>query len=132
MLRTDPHPADPGALPAERKLGSLMAVAVLASLIASTCCVLPLVLVLVGVGGAWVAGLQSFKPVTPYAYAVTLAALGWAGWLVFRPGEACSIADGSTGVACATTRPVVRRIWIGCALFVAALLGFPLAAPLFY
>lgn len=127
MYRVDPH-----AVPAERKLGSLMAVAVLASLVASTCCVLPLVLVLVGVGGAWVAGLQSFKPVTPYAYAVTLAALGWAGWLVFRSAPACSIEDGSTGVACATTRPVVRRIWIGCALFVAALLGFPLAAPLFY
>jgi mercuric ion transport protein len=132
MFRADPRAVPADAAPAERKLGGLMAVAVLASLLASTCCVLPLVLVLVGVGGAWVAGLQSLKPVTPYAYGLTLAALGWAGWLVFRPGAACSIDDGAGGAACATTRPIVRRVWIACALFIALLLGFPLAAPLFY
>jgi hypothetical protein len=33
---------------------------------------------------------------------------------------------------CATTRPLMRRVFIACALFVALLLGFPLIAPLFY
>jgi mercuric ion transport protein len=112
----------------ERKAGRLIAVAVLASLLASTCCVLPLVLVLVGVTGAWMANLQALKPVTPYAIALTLGALVWAGWLVFRPARACDLADG----ACATTRPLMRRVFIACALFVALLLGFPLIAPLFY
>jgi mercuric ion transport protein len=113
---------------AERKAGRLIAVAVLASLLASTCCVVPLVLVLVGVTGAWMANLQALKPVTPYAVALTIVALGWAGWLVFRPARACDLADG----ACATTRPLMRRVFVACALFVALLLGFPLIAPLFY
>ena len=112
----------------DRKAGRLLAVAVLASLLASTCCVLPLALVLVGITGAWMANLQALKPVTPYAIALTLGTLAWAGWLVFRPARACDIADG----ACATTRPLLRRIFIACALFLALLLGFSLIAPLFY
>jgi len=112
----------------ERKLGGLIALAVLSSLLASTCCVLPLVLVLAGVTGAWIAHLQAFKPLTPYAIVLTVGLLAWAGWLVFRPARACDRADAS----CATTRPLIRRVWIFAALFIALLLGFPLIAPLFY
>lgn len=122
------RPSAANAENAERKAGRLIAVAVLASLLASTCCVVPLVLVLVGVTGAWMANLQALKPVTPYAVALTLGALAWAGWLVFRPAPACDLAEGN----CATTRPLMRRLFVACALFVALLLGFPLIAPLFY
>jgi mercuric ion transport protein len=123
--------ADPA--PADRKAGRLLAFAVAASLLASTCCVLPLVLVLVGVTGAWMVHLQALRPVTPYAIALTAAALAWAGWLLFRPARvdaaasACAV-DG----ACATTRPLMRRTFIACAVGIALLLGFPLIAPLFY
>jgi mercuric ion transport protein len=120
---------DSSGLPAaERKAGRLVALAVLASLLASTCCVLPLVLVLVGITGAWMSTLVALKPVTPYAIAVTLGALAWAGWLLFRQAPSCRVEDG----ACATTRPTMRRVFVGCALFIALLLGFPLIAPLFY
>jgi mercuric ion transport protein len=122
-----PTAARPSIDTTDRKAGRLIAVAVLASLLASTCCVLPLALVLVGVTGAWMANLQALKPVTPYAIGLTLGALAWAGWLVFRPARACDL-DGE----CATTRPLMRRVFIACALFVALLLGFPLIAPLFY
>jgi mercuric ion transport protein len=107
---------------------SVLALAVLASILASTCCVLPLVLVLVGITGAWMVHLTALKPLAPFAIAVTLAALGWAGWLLFRPAAACSLEDQD----CATTRPAMRRLFIGCAVFIALLLGFPLIAPLFY
>lgn len=122
MTRESTVPAD------ERKAGRLVALAVLASLLASTCCVLPLVLVLVGITGAWMSTLVAMKPLTPYAIAVTAGALGWAGWLLFRPARACDVSSGD----CATTRPAMRRLFIGCAVFIALLLGFPLAAPLFY
>ena len=112
----------------ERKASGLLAFAVLASLLASTCCVLPLALVLVGITGAWMVHLTALKPLAPYAIALTLGALGWAGWLLFRPAVACSV----DGEACAATRPAMRRIFIGCAVFIALLLGFPLIAPLFY
>jgi mercuric ion transport protein len=111
-----------------RKAGGLLAFAVLASLLASTCCVLPLVLVLVGITGAWMVHLTALKPLAPFAIAITLGALGWAGWLLFRPAAACSVEDQD----CATTRPAMRRLFIGCAVFIALLLGFPLIAPLFY
>jgi mercuric ion transport protein len=101
---------------------------VLAAILASTCCVLPLVLVLVGITGAWMVHLTALKPLTPYAIALTLGALGWAGWLLFRPAAACAVGD----QACATTRPAMRKLFIGCAVFIALLLGFPLIAPLFY
>jgi mercuric ion transport protein len=112
----------------DRKASGLLAFAVLASLLASTCCVLPLVLVLVGITGAWMAHLVALKPMAPYAIALTLGALGWAGWLLFRPAAACAIDD----QACATTRPAMRKVFAGCAVFIALLLGFPLIAPLFY
>lgn len=112
----------------DRKAGRLIAVAVLASLLASTCCVLPLVLVLVGITGAWMTQLAALKPLTPYAIALTAGALGWAGWLLYRPLPACT----EDGQACATRRPALRRLYVGCTAFVAALLGFPLIAPLFY
>jgi mercuric ion transport protein len=126
------HPASKAApapaVAGERKLGGLIALAVLSSLLASTCCVLPLALVLAGITGAWMIHLQALKPFAPYAIALTLGLLGWAGVLVFRPARACDLADG----ACATTRPLMRRMWLACALFIALLLGFPLIAPIFY
>jgi mercuric ion transport protein len=118
---------DTGA-PSEGKAGKLLAFAVLASLLASTCCVLPLVLVLVGITGAWMVHLTALKPLTPWAIALTVGALGWAGWLLFRPAAACAVDDR----ACATTRPAMRRLFLGCAVFIALLLGFPLIAPVFY
>jgi mercuric ion transport protein len=114
--------------PSDRKAGSLIAFAVLASLLASTCCVLPLVLVLAGITGAWMVQLTALKPLTPFAIALTLGALGWAAWLLFRPAAACAVDD----PACATTRPAMRKLFIVCAVFIALLLGFPLIAPLFY
>jgi mercuric ion transport protein len=105
-----------------------MTFAVLASLAASTCCVLPLVLVLVGVGGAWMANLAALKPFTPFLVAVTLGALGWAAYLLFGRKPQC---EGPEGV-CETTRPHARRVFAACAIFIALLLLFPLAAPLFY
>jgi mercuric ion transport protein len=118
-------PIKPGA---REHLGlRLMAVAVVSTILASTCCVLPLVLVLVGVTGAWMANLVALKPVTPLFVVVALAAIGWAGYLVLKPAPECDIDS-----ACETARPLTRRIFIGCALFVALLLSFPLFAPLFY
>lgn len=113
-----------------QRLGKrLMALAVLSSILASTCCVLPLVLVLVGIGGAWMSNLVALKPVTPVFIALSVATLAWAGYLVFRPQAACAVEDGA---ACETTRPIMRRIFVGCALFIALLLLFPLIAPVFY
>jgi mercuric ion transport protein len=119
----------PAAPSSDRLGGRLMGLAVVSTLLASACCVLPLVLVLIGVTGAWMSNLQALKPLTPVFVVVTLAALAWAGYLVLRPSNTCSTADGA---ACDTSRPIMRRIFFGCAAFAALVLLFPLAAPLFY
>jgi mercuric ion transport protein len=119
-------------IPQKRLSLGLMTVAVLSSVVASTCCVIPLVLVLVGITGAWMASLQALKPFVTIFTIVALAALAWAGYLVFRPqsaNSACSAEEAECAtLACRTT----RKAFIACAAFIAALLLFPFAAPLFY
>jgi mercuric ion transport protein len=100
-----------------------------AGLLASTCCVLPLALVLAGITGAWMANLAVLKPLTPLLIVLTLALLGWAGWLVFRPASECAVGERA---ACARDRRTARVVYVLCVLFVGPLLLFPLFASYFY
>ena len=126
-------PADTGGKSGEQQDGrlssALMAVGVASSLIASTCCVIPLVLVMLGVTGAWMVNLTALRPLTPWFTGIASAALLWSGYLIFRPatnlvsaGEACDI----------HARKLTRRIYVVAALFAGLLLLFPLLAPIFY
>ncbi|WP_019140085.1 mercuric transporter MerT family protein [Noviherbaspirillum massiliense] len=107
----------------------LVAVAVASSVIASTCCVIPLVLVLLGITGAWMVNLTALRPLTPVFVGVALLALAWAGYLVFRPAAQCSYPDGA---ACDRTRRITKRIYLASAVFIGLLLLFPVIAPIFY
>lgn len=70
---------------------------------ASTCCVLPLVLVSAGLGGAWVAQLRELQRFQWIFIAAALAAFGFAFYrLYLRPASACA-----PGTACAV--PATRR-----------------------
>jgi mercuric ion transport protein len=53
----------------------------LGALALASCCVLPLALAVVGLGGAWLAGLGGLLPYQPYLLAMAAAAVG-AGWFV--------------------------------------------------
>lgn len=126
-------PLQPLPVASKKKLtNGLMALAVTSTLIASTCCVIPLLLVLVGITGAWMVNLTALKPLTPIFTGIALIAIGWAGYLVYRPAEVCNTAEAADGAACETARPVTRRIFLACAVFIALLLLFPLFAPYFY
>lgn len=100
--------------------------AVLAAVGASLCCVAPLVLLSIGVGGAWMSSLTALEPYRPIFVLATVALLGFAGWRLHRREEDCA-----PGEACAN--PAVRRrqrviFWL-VALTVLALLAFPWYAP---
>ena len=69
------------------------------TLFASVCCLGPLVLVLLGVGGAWVSKLGALYPYKPYLLAVTAAFLAWSGYMLYRPRKVCAI-----GALCANPR----------------------------
>ena len=53
--------------------------AALAALAGASCCVLPLLLAIGGIGGAWVAHLGILTPYQPYilAFALDLVIIGW-------------------------------------------------------
>lgn len=62
-------------------------VGALAAITASLCCVVPLLLVTLGVGGAWVASLTRFEPLRPIFIAITLAMLFLAWRKLYRPAH---------------------------------------------
>ncbi len=109
--------------------GSALVGGVLASIGASLCCVGPLVLVSLGIGGAWVSSLTTLEPVRPVFMLATAALFGAAYWKLYRSPDACQPDED-----CADPR--VRRrqrtiFWV-MLVVVVPLLAFPWYAPLFY
>lgn len=94
---------------------------------ASSCCILPLVLLSLGISGAWIVRFTALAPYKPYFAAGTLGLLGYGFYLVYvGPKQLC--ADGS----CARPLPgrlVKSSLWIATVLVVAAL-AFDYVAPL--
>ena len=72
---------------------------VIGTLLASVCCLGPLVLVVLGIGGAWVSGVSALYPFKPYLLAATAAFLAWSGYMLYRPKKVCTI-----GSLCANPR----------------------------
>ena len=79
-----------------------IAAGALSALGASTCCVLPLALVSLGVGGAWVAQLRSLERFQYIFIALALAAFGYAFYRLYLRPAPCE-----PGAACVA--PAVRR-----------------------
>ncbi len=101
----------------------------LAAFLASTCCLGPLVLVSLGLGGAWVSNLTALEPFRPYFLGAALVALFFAWRRIFRPAVACK--PGEVCAVPATRRAYKLIFWLVTAL-VGVGFGFPYAAPLFY
>jgi mercuric ion transport protein len=122
------EPADrPNARP---RSGWLATGGVLGAILASTCCIGPLLLVSLGVSGAWIGNLTALEPYKAYFIAATLVLLGLGFRQVyFRRKPACE-----EGSYCA--RPESSLI-TKTALWVAAILALLAAtidlwAPWFY
>lgn len=101
----------------------------LAAILASTCCLGPLVLVTLGFSGAWIGNLTVLEPYRPIFIAAALVALFFAYRRIFRPVQVCK-----PGEVCAipqvhSTHKLI--FWVVIALVVVAL-GFPYVMPFFY
>ena len=110
-----------------RVRGSLVA-GVLAAIGASVCCVGPLVLVVLGIGGAWIANLTALEPLRPWFIAATLLFLGLAFRRLYLQPQVCE-----PGTACAEPLVLKRQrliFWV-VVLALLALLSVPWLAPLF-
>ncbi|RUL77767.1 mercuric ion transporter MerT [Dyella choica] len=101
----------------------------LSAILASACCLGPLVLVSIGLSGVWIGQLTRLEPLRPWFLIVSMLALVFAYRGIFRPASACG-----PDQVCAT--PAVRRVYKALFGIVAALVliafGFPYAAPWFY
>jgi mercuric ion transport protein len=76
---------------------------ILGALAASSCCIVPLILFSLGIGGAWIANLTALVPYKPLFVLGTAGVLGYGFHLVYRkPKQACA-----EGAACA--RPIPNR-----------------------
>jgi mercuric ion transport protein len=108
--------------------GSLVA-GVVAAIAASVCCVGPLVLLMLGIGGAWIGNLTAFESYRPLFIGLTLLFLGLAFRKLYLVPQACA-----PGTPCAdpgTARRQRMIFWWVSALLL-GLLAVPWLAPLFY
>ena len=108
--------------------GSLVA-GVIAGIGASVCCVGPLVLLALGVSGAWIGNLTALEPYRPVFIGLTLLFVGLAFRKLYVAPSACSPDNG-----CADLRAVRRQrltFWVVSVLLLCLLL-IPVAVPLFY
>jgi mercuric ion transport protein len=108
---------------------STLVVGGLAAILASACCLGPLVLVTLGLGGAWIGNLRALEPYRPVFLAAALVAMFSAYRRIYRPTVECKPSE-----VCAlpeTKRTYKVIFWIVAALVLIAL-GFPYVLPLFY
>ncbi|MHB1187855.1 mercuric transporter MerT family protein [Thiobacillus sp.] len=101
----------------------------LAALGASLCCVAPLVLVTLGLGGAWLSTLTQFESVRPVLVVLTLGLLALAWRKLYRQPAVC---EAGTACADATVMRRQRQVFWLVAAGLLLLLAFPWYASLFY
>ena len=72
------------------KQGWLAAGGLIGAVLASSCCIVPLMLVIVGVSGAWIGNLTALLPYKPIFTAISLGFIGLGFWYVyFRQKPVC-------------------------------------------
>ncbi len=128
-ISTRTQPVDPRRPTTLRDGGAPLLAGGLAALLASACCLGPLVLLALGISGAWIGNLTALEPYRPAFIAVALVALLLAWRRIWRRAYACA-----PDQVCAI--PGVRRgyklLFGVVAALVLVALAFPYLAPLFY
>ncbi|VAX12302.1 Mercuric transport protein, MerT [hydrothermal vent metagenome] len=99
-----------------------MIAAIVAGIGASLCCVGPLVLLMLGIGGSWISTLTALEPIRPLFIGITLVFIYLAFRKLYLLPVSCDIDK-----ACA--KPATRRnqriiFWL-LSSFIIALLAFP-------
>lgn len=99
----------------------------LAAILASSCCLGPLLLVMLGFSGSWLSNLTALEPFKPIFLLFALVAMAMAWWRIYRPkcqdGDVCSIQS--------VNLTYKLLFWLGVLLIVVAI-AFPYVMPFFY
>lgn len=108
---------------------SALVAGALAAIGASACCVGPLVLLALGIGGAWIGNLTALEPYRPIFIGLTLMFLALAFRKLYLVPKICT-----PGMHCAEPHTIKRQqamFWIVSSLLL-GLLAVPWIAPFFY
>jgi len=109
--------------------GLIAAGGVIGALLASSCCIAPLLLLTLGVSGAWMGNLTAMAPYQNYFITATLLFLGAGYWYVYwKPKKAC--AEGTYCASPTADRVIKIALWFATAL-VALALGVNFILPYF-
>jgi mercuric ion transport protein len=113
----------------EKSKSTVLAVGGLAAVLASACCLGPLLLLAVGLSGAWIGNLSRLEPYRPFFLGIAVLALVFSWRRIYRPAAACN-----PGEVCALppTRRLYKLLFWAVASLVLVALTFPYVAPLFY
>jgi len=115
---------------ASRKQDWFAAGGLIGAVLASTCCIAPLALLMLGVSGAWIGNLTALEPYKPYFAVVALVFIGLGFWQVyFRQKPAC--AEGSLCARPHSSRITQATLWSATVLVLLAI-TINWWAPLFY
>jgi len=101
----------------------------MAAILASACCLLPLLLLALGISGAWISKLSILAPYQPIFIGLALVALFFAARRIWRP-----VAECLPGEVCAMpqVKTAYKMLFIAVAVLVILALTFPFFAPWFY
>lgn len=103
----------------------------LAAILSTVCCLGPLVLVTVGVSGAWISNLTLLEPYRPVFLGVALVFMGLAWWRIYRSPAAAKCEPGTLCALPQTNRVYRIMFWVVSVLVLLALV-YPYLLPLFY
>lgn len=108
----------------------LAAVSIVGAIIASSCCIAPLLFVSLGISGAWIGNLTALEPYKFYFLGITMLFLGAGFWHVYlKPQQECI--EGSYCARPMSGLITKAALWASIMLVIAsATVDF--WAPLFY
>lgn len=108
---------------------SSLVVATLSGIAASLCCIGPLLLLLLGMGGAWLSTVTALAPLRPMMIIITLVFLGFTFWQLYFKRITCE-----QGKVCAIPRYLrIQRLifWI-VSILLLLIIAFPWYEYLLY
>jgi len=108
--------------------GSVLA-GLAAAIGASACCAGPLLLLVLGIGGAWGSRLVALEAYQPYFIVAALAFFGYAFYRLHGKPQACAADEVCAAMAVRRRQRII--FWL-VAFSAAALMTLPVYAPLFY
>jgi mercuric ion transport protein len=118
-------------LPDARTQKATLVGSALAAILASTCCLGPLVLVALGFSGAWIGNLTALEPYRPIFIAAALVAMALAWRRIYRVAAAEGCAP-ETACALPRANRIYRIVFWLVGVLVLLAIAFPFIVPFFY